>query len=83
MCYYANDTKCGKGGEQVKLTAGEKMRVFRKSINKSLEEVANDLGISYAAIQAYETNSRTPRDDLKRKIAKYYKTTVAAIFFND
>ena len=50
--------------------------------NKSREQVAVDLGISYSAIVSYENGERIPRDEVKIKLANYYDTTVAAIFFN-
>ncbi|MGE4272102.1 MAG: helix-turn-helix transcriptional regulator [Desulfitobacterium sp.] len=51
--------------------------------DKSREQVAVDLGISYSAIVSYESGERIPRDEIKIKLANYYKTTVADIFFSD
>ena len=48
---------------------------------KTQEIVANDLGISISAIGMYERGERIPRDTIKIAIAKYYNTTVDAIFF--
>ncbi len=45
--------------------------------------VAADIGISEAALTAYESGARVPRDEVKIKLADYYKTTVEAIFFAD
>lgn len=49
---------------------------------KSREQVAVDLGISYSAIVSYETGERIPRDEIKIKLANYYNTTVETIFFS-
>ena len=49
---------------------------------RSQKEVAVDLGISQQALCMYEKGTRSPKDDLKVKIAKYYKTTVAKIFYS-
>lgn len=49
--------------------------------NKTMEEVAKAVDISVSSLGMYETGKRVPRDDVKIRIAKYYKTTVAAIFF--
>ena len=49
--------------------------------DKSREEVANAVGISVSAIQMYENGARIPRDEIKIKLAQYYGTTVARIFF--
>lgn len=50
--------------------------------DKTLEEVAKAVGISVSSLGMYETGKRVPRDDVKIRIAKYYETTVAAIFFS-
>ncbi len=50
--------------------------------NRTLEEVAKAVGISVSSLGMYETGKRVPRDDVKIRIAKYYQTTVAAIFFS-
>ena len=48
---------------------------------KPRNTVAEDLGVSYSSYMKYERNERTPSDEVKKRIAKYYKTTVEAIFF--
>lgn len=72
-----------KGGEKMEMTAGQKLRSCRESLNKSIDEVAKAVGISYQAMQAYETDERTPRDHIKIKIAKFYGTTIGFLFFNE
>ena len=62
-----------------KLTAGERLRSLRGS--RSQEEVAEAIGISQASYSAYENGLRTPRDDVKVRIADYYNRTVGFIFF--
>ncbi len=49
--------------------------------DKSREQVAVDLGISYSAIVSYEIGDRAPRDEMKIKIANYYNVNVEDIFF--
>jgi len=51
--------------------------------DKKQEEVANALGISKSALCMYESGKRVPRDPLKARIAKYYKRSIAFIFFNE
>lgn len=48
---------------------------------KSREQVAVDLKISYSSIVSYENGDRIPRDEIKIKIANYYNTSVEEIFF--
>ena len=49
--------------------------------NKSRETVAKACGISVSALAMYEQGERIPRDDIKIKLAKYYKRSVNFIFF--
>ena len=48
---------------------------------KSREQVAVDLKISYSALVSYETGDRVPRDEVKIRIANYYNKSVEDIFF--
>lgn len=50
--------------------------------DKTQEEVAKACGISTSALSMYENGSRIPRDEIKIKLARYYKRTVQFIFFN-
>lgn len=51
--------------------------------DKSREQVAVDLDISYSAVVSYETGERVPRDEVKIRIANYYGVGVEEIFFLD
>ncbi|WXB90389.1 helix-turn-helix transcriptional regulator [Metabacillus sp. FJAT-53654] len=46
------------------------------------EKVAKAIGISVSALQMYENGQRIPRDEIKVRIAEFYKKTVQDIFFN-
>lgn len=48
---------------------------------KSRADVATALGISISALQMYEIGERVPRDEIKSKIAHFYKKSVQSIFF--
>lgn len=61
------------------LAIGERLVALRGS--RTQEEVANALGISISAIGMYERGERIPRDEIKIKIAKYYKKSIQSIFF--
>lgn len=71
----------GRGGEDL-----DKQKIADKLIklrgDKSREQVAVDLGISYSAIVAYELGERVPRDEIKIKIANYYGVKVGELFFS-
>lgn len=64
----------------------------RKSIGAKLLElrgekprsfIANELKISESTLAMYETGHRTPRDEIKIRIADYYGKTVQELFFED
>lgn len=46
-------------------------------------EVAQAIGVSQPAYCMYESGERIPRDEVKLRIAKYYKRSVNTIFFAD
>lgn len=62
-------------------TIGQKLIQLRGE--RTQEEVANAIGISLSAIGMYERGERMPRDEIKIAIAKYFDTTVQAIFFEN
>lgn len=59
---------------------GERLKRLRG--DKSQEEVAVDLGISFSAYAKYEQGIRIPRDEIKLKIAEYFKVTVQSLFYD-
>lgn len=48
---------------------------------KSRQEVADAIGVSLSSVQMYENAERMPRDEIKIRIAAYFKTSVQDIFF--
>lgn len=62
-----------------KKAIGDKLRRLRG--DKTLDEVARDLGVTPMAISYWERGIRMPSDPMKVKIAQYYGQTVEAIFF--
>lgn len=63
-------------------SVSEKLLSLRKERGISREELAEAIGVSISAISMYENGERIPRDDIKIKIANYYKKSVGSIFFN-
>ena len=49
---------------------------------KTQEQVATDIGVSKSALAMYERDERTPRDEIKVRLAGYYGKTVQEIFFS-
>lgn len=48
---------------------------------RSRSVVSEAIGISERALQSYELGERVPSDDVKQKLAAYYKRSVQYIFF--
>lgn len=49
--------------------------------NRSQETVAKCIGISVSSLSMYESGLRNPRDEVKLKLAEYYRKSVQEIFF--
>ena len=59
-------------------SAGDDMRSLRG--DRTVEETAAAIGISKAALLAYERGERTPNDTKKKTIADYYGVAVTGLF---
>lgn len=62
--------------------AGQKIKSLRENLGYTPEKVASDIGISTSSYCKYEAGIRTPRDEVKEKIANYFNRSVGFIFFN-
>lgn len=58
-------------------------RLIQLRGKRTQAEVAEAVGITPSAYSMYETGERVPRDEIKIRLAKYYKRTVNAIFYAD
>lgn len=58
---------------------GNRLRAERGS--KTLKEVADEVNITQSALAMYERGQRSPRDEIKERIAQYYKKPVGYLFF--
>lgn len=58
-------------------------RLIKLRGDRTQEEVSKGIGSSVSAIGMYERGERIPRDEVKLAIARYYDTTVQAIFYAD
>lgn len=61
------------------MTIGEKLKKLRGDKKQSI--LARELGILPSAYSNYENDYRVPNDEIKKKIADFYKKTVDEIFF--
>jgi len=60
---------------------GKRLRLERLKRFLTQEDVAKAIGTSKMAICSYEIGDRTPRDEIKVKLAQFYETTVESLFF--
>jgi len=74
---------CRRGGEELMDSKKIGLRLISLRNEVPRERVASDLGISVSALAMYEQGNRVPRDEIKLKLAQYYKKTVQDIFFED
>ena len=58
---------------------GLRLKVLRG--RRSQKEVADAIGVTTMAISLYEAGERMPRDEIKVKLANYYKKSVTSIFY--
>ncbi len=58
---------------------GNKLRELRGK--RSREEIAMAVNISVSAIAMYENEERSPRDEIKLRLAEYFGESVQNIFF--
>jgi len=51
--------------------------------SRTQAEVAKAIDVTPSAYSMYEAGERIPRDEIKKRIAAYYKRSVSTIFFAD
>lgn len=59
---------------------GKKLRELRGTRHQTT--VAKAIGVTTTAISNYELGLRIPTDEVKIRLAKYFKTTVQKLFFS-
>lgn len=62
-----------------KAVVGERLKALRG--NRTQKEVAEALGVTMMAVSLYESGERMPRDEIKVKLANYYKKSVTSLFY--
>lgn len=61
------------------MTVGQKLIALRG--DKTQSEVARKVGVAPSTISMYEQDERIPRDEVKKRLASYYHTSVERIFY--
>ncbi len=54
---------------------GKRLKLLRENANISIFRLAQELNISPSAISQYESGKRTPSDDIKILIAKFFNVS--------
>lgn len=62
------------------MSVGERLRALRGK--RTQEEISKELGITKSSYAMYERGERTPRDEVKVRISKYYGVSVQELFYN-
>lgn len=57
---------------------GKRLKEARGNIPR--KEVCENVGISLSALMMYENDKRTPRDEIKVKLARYYGKGIEELF---
>ena len=77
--HFVSESGIERGDNMTGKTPGQKLRELRAGVPMAV--VADEVGVTKAALSNYENDIRIPRHDTMGKLAAYYKTTVDAIFF--
>lgn len=64
-----------------KETIGKRLRELR-GFFRTQREVADDIGISPAALSMWERGERVPGDEAKIALARYYNVSVQELFYD-
>lgn len=59
---------------------GRRLRMLRGKTSGT--DVCKAVGISRSALSMYERGQRIPKDDIKTRLAIYYRKTVQEIFYD-
>lgn len=70
-------------GGVTNMQSNEILKDLRLKTGKTIEIVAKENGISPSALSMYECGQRTPRDEIKERLAHYYNSSVGCIFFGE
>ena len=60
---------------------GKRLKILRGAASQ--KEVANALKIAPSTYAMYESGGRIPRDEIKIRIADYFRVSIESIFFAD
>lgn len=59
----------------------DKLRELRGE--KSQAQLAEELGITKSSLAMYERGERTPRDEVKIKIARFFGKSIGELFYDE
>lgn len=62
---------------------GAKIKRLREEKEMSQEQLAKEIEVAVSTVGMWERCERSPRDDVKKKIADFFGKSVQFIFFDD
>ena len=63
------------------MKAPEKLKKLRTEKGESRQDTADAIGVSASSICQYELGDKTPRDEVKVKLAEHFGVSVQDLFF--
>lgn len=63
------------------MTMGEKLKKIRG--DRTLKDVSEATGIKISTLSNYENDYRTPKDNNKKILCKFYEESIEKIFFDN
>jgi transcriptional regulator with XRE-family HTH domain len=66
-----------------RIKIGKRLLKLRTDKGLLQHQVAESIGVDKSTIGAYERGYRLPRDDVKVKLAEYYKVELSVLFYSE
>lgn len=66
-----------------RVESGKRLQELRTQRGMSRAALGQAIGVSETAVQYYEAGERTPRDDIKVKIASLFGVSILDLFYAD
>lgn len=65
------------------MSTGEKLKKLRNEKELSISQIAEAVEVTKSSWAMYERNERTPRDEVKVRIVKFFGVSLIWLFYED